>query len=531
MFAKIPRNSGARFMKKLIYLIIASAGALSASASANAHANANASIAHTDKAAVAQAQYALGTAYHVDSVWATAYQVTVTLTNSGQVATTSWSATFTLPQGYTLAPQSQTGGSFKVVGQNVTVTNLTTNGAIAAGGTTTFTLLIDMPRSGATTINSLEASANAPSAPPLSPPAAPTLSPISSPTARGYSVAWTSVTTATSYLLQQDSTTSFSNPTNIVQGNLLSYTFASQPAGTYYYRVSASNAAGMSAYSAVQSVTVAAPVTPPVTPPSATIEHSAWYIDWTSWFTGPPFVIPTGTNVINIFVGRLDIGADGKPTLDGFGNFTLAQIDAFTAYCAAQTPPIAVKVSIGGSGGMYDNCWNLLTPANVPAFAQGMADFCHAHKLAGVDFDYEAYVSSDQEALVGTLIKEFKAIDPNFKTSLCTNAGFGPNYPWQAVVKTILDAATSAPNNCAVDMLYIMSYYDPMQDEINWIVGPDGHGGWANWLIQNYGFTPARVGVGIDDFDAHAYDPIAFAAWAASMGFSTAHWAFNPASP
>lgn len=64
-----------------------------------------------------------------------------------------------------------------------------------------------------------------------------------------------------------------------------------------------------------------------------------------------------------------------------------------------------------------------------------------------------------------------------------------------------------------------------MQDEQNWIIG------WANWLEQYYGFTPARVSVGIDDFDAHAYDPIVFAAWAGSMGFSTSHWAFNPAHP
>ena len=31
--------------------------------------------------------------------------------------------------------------------------------------------------------------------------------------------------------------------------------------------------------------------------------------------------------------------------------------------------------------------------------------------------------------------------------------------------------------------------------------------------------------------DAHAYDPVVFAAWAKSMGFSTAHWAFDPARP
>ena len=173
---------------------------------------------------------------------------------------------------------------------------------------------------------------------------------------------------------------------------------------------------------------------------------------------------------------------------------------------------------------MYDRCWDRLTPSNVRDFAKGMADFCHAHGLVGVDFDYEAYVSEEQEILVGTLIKEFKAIDPGFRTSLCTNAGFGPNFPWQKIVKVILDAATTS-GQCAVDRLYIMSYYNSMQEEQAWILG------WADWLIQNYAFTPARVVVGIDDFDAHAYDPVVFAAWAASKGFSTAHWAFDPARP
>ena len=166
--------------------------------------------------------------------------------------------------------------------------------------------------------------------------------------------------------------------------------------------------------------------------------------------------------MLNVFVGELTFDSSGNPTLGGFGNMTLPQLSAFTAYCKAQVPPIAVKVSIGGSGGMYDNTWNTLTTANIPAFAQGMANFCHTYGLVGVDFDYEEYASAEQETLVGTLIKEFKAIDPTFQTSLCTNAGFGPNFPWQAVVQNILNAATIAPGNCAVDRLYVMSYYDPM---------------------------------------------------------------------
>jgi len=219
----------------------------------------------------------------------------------------------------------------------------------------------------------------------------------------------------------------------------------------------------------------------------------------------------------------------GKPTLGGFGTMTETQLDLFTAYCRSLSPPIAVKVSIGGSGGQWDRTWDQLTTANTMSYAQGLVDYCHAHGLSGIDFDYEAYTSDAQQAIVGTLIKQFKTIDPNMQTSLCSNAGFGGSYPWKDKVQRVLDAATttsaSGVKNCAVDKLYIMSYYNPMADEQGWILG------WSNWLQTNYGFTPARVSVGIDDFDASAYDPNVFMAWAAQQGFSTGHWAFDPARP
>lgn len=51
---------------------------------------------------------------------------------------------------------------------------------------------------------------------------------------------------------------------------------------------------------------------------------------------------------------------------------------------------------------------------------------------------------------------------------------------------------------CAVDRLYIMSYYNSLSDEQNWVSG------WANWMINNYNFTPAQIRVGLDNTDAHA---------------------------
>jgi hypothetical protein len=261
------------------------------------------------------------------------------------------------------------------------------------------------------------------------------------------------------------------------------------------------------------------PTPPPPVP--GKIEHACWYIDWSSW----DFPIPQGVDTVHIFVGKLMIGPDGKPTVGGFGNMTLDKLDTFVQNCKNHNPPISVKISIGGGGGSYDKCWDELTPDNVDAYAQGLVDFCHTHGLAGIDFDYEEYAGPDQEILVGTLIRKFKALDPTLKTSLCTNAGFGPSYPWQAVVKYILEAAIDQTSGtCAVDRLYIMSYYQPLEDEKQWMLG------WAQWLSTNYGFTPAQVTFGIDDFDAHAYDIGEASKWAASQGFSTGYWAWNPAT-
>ena len=252
------------------------------------------------------------------------------------------------------------------------------------------------------------------------------------------------------------------------------------------------------------------------------VETSAWYIDWTSWFTGPPYNIPEGVTLLNVFVGELTYDSNGNPTLGGFGNLNLDQLDQFTAYCKEQSPPIEVKVSVGGGGGSYDNTWDLLTSENTQAFAQGLADFCHAHGLVGVDFDYEELKSAEQEVLVGTLMKQFQEIDPNLQATLCTNAGFDT---WKKGVQTVLDAAVRTPGQCPLTRLYIMSYYNSMQDEQGWV------NSWANWLQTEYNCNSEVTTVGVDTFDANAYDPTEFANWALGMGYSVAHWAFDPAQP
>ncbi len=264
-------------------------------------------------------------------------------------------------------------------------------------------------------------------------------------------------------------------------------------------------------------------------PNPGTIENGCWYIDWTSWgFGGYP--VPQGVNDVNIFVGNMSLDANGKPVIGGFGAMSEESMNAFIQACHAQG--ISVKLSIGGStSGMYGRCWDVLTKDNVDSFAQALVDYCHTHGADGVDFDFEEFSSATDhpeiQTLVGTLIKDFKNKDPKLQTSLCTNAGFGPYFPWQGIVENVLNAAsttdpTTGKVSCAVDRMYIMSYYNTLSDEETWVTG------WANWLGSTYNFTPAQISVGLDDTDAHAYDIEAFAAWAASQGFSTCYWEWDP---
>ena len=93
--------------------------------------------------AAGAAEFSLNATYKVDAVWATAYQATVTVQNPTTAATSSWTASFSMPQGYSMSPNFIPGpGVVTVSGQNVTVKNPVGKGAIPAGGSTTFKVMI-----------------------------------------------------------------------------------------------------------------------------------------------------------------------------------------------------------------------------------------------------------------------------------------------------------------------------------------------------------------------------------------------------
>lgn len=252
---------------------------------------------------------------------------------------------------------------------------------------------------------------------------------------------------------------------------------------------------------------------PTPTPNPGKVENACWYIDWTSW----DFPVPEGVNVVNIFVGKLDF-VDGQPTATGFGNMDIAHMKAFVNQCQAKG--IACKISIGGHGGSNDNCWDALTDLNVPLFAQGLAKFCHDNNLAGIDFDYEE-TSSDptQCARVGKLIKAFKQQDQKLQTSLCTNASF---QAWSARVQSIVDPTVDG-GQTSLDRLYVMSYYDPMSSEAAWLAQ------WVDFVKKTYNMDSLQVTVGIDNFDADAYNIADMASLAGAKQMGTGYWATNPA--
>ena len=96
---------------------------------------------------------------------------------------------------------------------------------------------------------SVQKSSTKPSSPALNDPGA-------TDTDGDYTVSWSSVSGATSYTLEEDTSSSFGSPTVVHSGAGTSKYVTGKSDGTYYYRVKACNACGCSGWSNVEDITV-----------------------------------------------------------------------------------------------------------------------------------------------------------------------------------------------------------------------------------------------------------------------------------
>ncbi|MHC5040380.1 MAG: hypothetical protein ACYTHM_23975, partial [Planctomycetota bacterium] len=99
-----------------------------------------------------------------------------------------------------------------------------------------------------------------------------------------YQITWAAVTGATSYELEEDTSATFTNPTQIYSGANTSHNITNQAPGTYYYRVRARDAVGPSGWTVGTNPCVVT-VPPPTPPGSITVPQTSstgsFTVSWT----------------------------------------------------------------------------------------------------------------------------------------------------------------------------------------------------------------------------------------------------------
>lgn len=116
----------------------------------------------------------------------------------------------------------------------------------------------------------------------LLPPSSPTLYEIDNPENQAnYTVDWSDVPWADSYLLQEDDNFNFSTPETCYSGSNSYVNVTGQESGNWYYRVQAQNSSGSSSWSAVKSVFVLLPPSPPTLHEINNPDYAPDYtVDW-----------------------------------------------------------------------------------------------------------------------------------------------------------------------------------------------------------------------------------------------------------
>lgn len=268
------------------------------------------------------------------------------------------------------------------------------------------------------------------------------------------------------------------------------------------------------------------------------VEHSVWVEDWTNNLDTDAFIaaLPKGVNTIHVFVGQLAL-VNGVPTINGYtldtpdrlsSNMNVVDFDSsselerqyidqrtlrlfapmgsgafpnvaaltdFVTRCKAQG--VVVKLSVGGQPGTnFGNSWSVLTEDNINDFAQALVSLCTTTTADGVDFD-EELEDTTIATLAGKLAGLFKDLAPNLITSYCVYGGCDASGPWHATNTVFLQNAVTAQDWCAIDRVYVMTYYDGCTLTQN----KGFMQSWISWLTTQHGFTASRISAGVDPND------------------------------
>ena len=215
----------------------------------------------------------------------------------------------------------------------------------------------------------------------VSPPDAPTLSPISNADGDGaYTVAWNSVPWATSYTLQQSSSSTFATATTLYTGTSTQFAVTGQPAGTTrYYRVRASNANGYSAWSNVQSVTTK-PAAPVLNAISNTGQEDAYVVSWQAATGATEYTLWESSNnsacsgaTLRYQGTALSYSVTGQPNETWYycvqasnaaGDSPMSGSRSTTVLVQAIAAPILSAISNADGDGDYTVAWSSVGAAN-----------------------------------------------------------------------------------------------------------------------------------------------------------------------
>lgn len=183
-----------------------------------------------------------------------------------------------------------------------------------------------------------------------------------------------------------------------------------------------------------------------------------------------------------------------------------------------------VKLSVGGQPGTtFGNSWQILTDDNIDAFAQALVDIYTKTTADGIDFD-EELEDTTLAARAGRLAGAFKDKLPNAETSYCVYGGCDASGPWHETNTEFLKNAVTSQGWCAIDRVYVMTYYDgcSLQQNEGFMTS------WNSWLAVQHGFTASRISAGVDPNDpTTSPNDGSLNAWiqfAAANEFGTAIW-------